>query len=139
MLFPTEHFLMLFPVLFFFFCFFNKQADFIKVAHPDPLYRDAAEKTCIQIGTTVEKYVYFSCTSLILINLEIQSNLLICCELPIDLHHRLNTNVELCKSLKDLLCNEEVMAKLDPETRCVFSAVLLCLCNCWSNFVSSSF
>ncbi|XP_060800170.1 mitochondrial intermediate peptidase [Neoarius graeffei] len=59
-------------------------ADFIKVAHPDPLYREAAEKTCIQIGTTVEK---------------------------------LNTNVELCKSLKNLLDNEEVMAKLDPETR----------------------
>ncbi|XP_066522182.1 mitochondrial intermediate peptidase [Hoplias malabaricus] len=59
-------------------------ADFIKVAHPDPLYREAAEKTCIKIGTTVEK---------------------------------LNTNVELCKSLKNLLDNEEVMSKLDPETR----------------------
>ncbi|KAK3561172.1 hypothetical protein QTP86_028370 [Hemibagrus guttatus] len=59
-------------------------ADFIKVAHPDPQYREAAEKTCIQIGTTVEK---------------------------------LNTNVELCTSLKNLLDNEEVMAKLDPETR----------------------
>uniref|UniRef100_A0AAR2KLB0 Mitochondrial intermediate peptidase n=1 Tax=Pygocentrus nattereri TaxID=42514 RepID=A0AAR2KLB0_PYGNA len=59
-------------------------ADFIKVAHPDPLYREAAEKTCINIGTTVEK---------------------------------LNTNVELCKSLKNLLDNEEIMAKLDPETR----------------------
>ncbi|KAI4905243.1 hypothetical protein NFI96_016116 [Prochilodus magdalenae] len=59
-------------------------ADFIKVAHPDPLYREAAEKTCIKIGTTVEK---------------------------------LNTNVELCRSLKNLLDSEEVMAKLDPETR----------------------
>lgn len=59
-------------------------ADFIKVAHPDPSYREAAEKTCIKIGTMVE---------------------------------RLNTNVELFQSLKDLLDNEEVMAKLDPETR----------------------
>ena len=33
------------------------KADFVKVAHPDPAYRDAAEKTCIQIGTMVEKYV----------------------------------------------------------------------------------
>lgn len=31
------------------------QADFIKVAHPDPAYREAAEKTCINIGTVVEK------------------------------------------------------------------------------------
>ncbi|TRY66205.1 hypothetical protein DNTS_028315 [Danionella cerebrum] len=59
-------------------------ADFIKVAHPDPSYREAAERTCINIGTMVEK---------------------------------LNTNVELCTSLKNLLDNEEVMSKLDPETR----------------------
>lgn len=32
-----------------------KQADFVKVAHPDPEYRRAAEKTCIEIGTVVEK------------------------------------------------------------------------------------
>ncbi|KAA0702342.1 Mitochondrial intermediate peptidase [Triplophysa tibetana] len=56
----------------------------IKVAHPDPSYREAAEKACINIGTMVE---------------------------------RLNTNVELFKSLKDLLDNEEIMAKLDPEKR----------------------
>ncbi|KAJ8400341.1 hypothetical protein AAFF_G00397240 [Aldrovandia affinis] len=59
-------------------------ADFIKVAHPDPAYRDAAEKTCVKIGTVVEK---------------------------------LNTNVDLCKSLKNLLDNKKVLATLDPETR----------------------
>ncbi|XP_076832254.1 mitochondrial intermediate peptidase [Brachyhypopomus gauderio] len=59
-------------------------ADFIKVAHPDPRYREAAENTCMKIGTTVEK---------------------------------LNTNVELCRSLKNLLDNQDVMDKLDPETR----------------------
>nr|XP_057935272.1 mitochondrial intermediate peptidase-like [Doryrhamphus excisus] len=59
-------------------------ADFIKVAHPDPAYRDAAEKTCIEIGTVVEK---------------------------------LNTNVELCKSLKNLLDDPDVVAQLDPDTR----------------------
>ncbi|MED6263008.1 hypothetical protein CHARACLAT_000008 [Characodon lateralis] len=59
-------------------------ADFIKVAHPDPAYRDAAEKTCIEIGTVVEK---------------------------------LNTNVELCKSLKNLLVNPNVAAELDPDTK----------------------
>lgn len=31
------------------------QADFVKVAHPDPEFRKAAEKTCIEIGTVVEK------------------------------------------------------------------------------------
>lgn len=31
------------------------QADFIKVAHPDPEYREAAEKACLEIGTVVEK------------------------------------------------------------------------------------
>ncbi|MGH0178144.1 UNVERIFIED_CONTAM: hypothetical protein FKN15_076768 [Acipenser sinensis] len=59
-------------------------ADFVKVAHPDPAFREAAEKTCIEIGTAVEK---------------------------------LNTNVDLCKSLKDLLDNKDVMDSLDPETR----------------------
>ncbi|GAA6218270.1 mitochondrial intermediate peptidase [Lates japonicus] len=59
-------------------------ADFVKVAHPDPAFREAAEKTCIEIGTVVEK---------------------------------LNTNVELCKSLKNLLDNPEVVAQLDPDTR----------------------
>ncbi len=33
------------------------------------------------------------------------------------LSYRLNTNVELCKSLKDLLDNDEIVAKLDPETK----------------------
>ncbi|XP_004544054.2 mitochondrial intermediate peptidase [Maylandia zebra] len=59
-------------------------ADFIKVAHPDPAFREAAEKTCIEIGTVVEK---------------------------------LNTNVELCKSLKNLLDNPDIEAQLDPDTR----------------------
>ncbi|KAJ8412553.1 hypothetical protein AAFF_G00128890 [Aldrovandia affinis] len=59
-------------------------ADFVKVAHPDPAFREAAERTCINIGTVVEK---------------------------------LNTNVELCTSLKNLLYNKEVLAALDPETR----------------------
>ncbi|XP_038141771.1 mitochondrial intermediate peptidase-like [Cyprinodon tularosa] len=59
-------------------------ADFIKVAHPDPAYREAAEKTCIEIGTVVEK---------------------------------LNTNVELCKSLKNLLDNPKAVAELDTDTK----------------------
>uniref|UniRef100_A0A8K9X5C0 Mitochondrial intermediate peptidase n=1 Tax=Oncorhynchus mykiss TaxID=8022 RepID=A0A8K9X5C0_ONCMY len=59
-------------------------ADFVKVAHPEPSFREAAEKTCIEIGTVVEK---------------------------------LNTNVDLCRSLKNLLDNKEVLAQLDPETR----------------------
>ncbi len=33
------------------------------------------------------------------------------------LSYRLNTNVELCKSLKDLLDNDEIVSKLDPETK----------------------
>lgn len=65
-------------------CRVADMADFIKVAHPDPSYREAAERTCMNIGTMVE---------------------------------RLNTNVELCKSLKDLLDNDEMVSKLDPETR----------------------
>uniref|UniRef100_A0A3Q2ZBY4 Mitochondrial intermediate peptidase n=1 Tax=Kryptolebias marmoratus TaxID=37003 RepID=A0A3Q2ZBY4_KRYMA len=59
-------------------------ADFIKVAHPDPEYREAAEKTCMEIGTVVEK---------------------------------LNTNVELCRSLKNLLDNPKAVAQLDPDTK----------------------
>uniref|UniRef100_A0A3Q2ZA83 Mitochondrial intermediate peptidase n=1 Tax=Hippocampus comes TaxID=109280 RepID=A0A3Q2ZA83_HIPCM len=37
---------------------FEKNADFVKVAHPDPVYREAAEKTCIEIGT-VCNFTYF--------------------------------------------------------------------------------
>ncbi|KAM7413409.1 hypothetical protein PAMA_020682 [Pampus argenteus] len=59
-------------------------ADFVKVAHPDPEFREAAERTCVEIGTVVEK---------------------------------LNTNVKLCKSLKNLLDNPDVVAQLDPDTR----------------------
>uniref|UniRef100_A0A1A8LRQ5 Mitochondrial intermediate peptidase n=2 Tax=Nothobranchius pienaari TaxID=704102 RepID=A0A1A8LRQ5_9TELE len=59
-------------------------ADFIKVAHPDPAYREAAEKTCIEIGTVVEN---------------------------------LNTDIELCKSLKNLLDDPKAVAQLDSDTR----------------------
>ncbi|XP_030648544.1 mitochondrial intermediate peptidase [Chanos chanos] len=59
-------------------------ADFIKVAHPHAGFREAAERTCIDIGTVVEK---------------------------------LNTNVDLCQSLKNLLDDKDVLATLDPETR----------------------
>ncbi|XP_070685069.1 mitochondrial intermediate peptidase-like [Pempheris klunzingeri] len=59
-------------------------ADFVKVAHPDPAFREAAERTCVEIGTVVEK---------------------------------LNTNVELCKSLKKLLEDPDVVAQLDADTR----------------------
>ncbi|XP_067842151.1 mitochondrial intermediate peptidase-like [Heptranchias perlo] len=59
-------------------------ADFVKVAHPDPAFREAAEITCMTIGTVVEK---------------------------------LNTNIQLCKSLKNLLNNKEAMDSLDTDTR----------------------
>ncbi|XP_030056172.1 mitochondrial intermediate peptidase [Microcaecilia unicolor] len=59
-------------------------ADFVKVAHPNPAFREAAEDACRSIGTMVEK---------------------------------LNTNVELYQSLKQLLSNEEIMNSLDPESR----------------------
>ncbi|XP_055370012.1 mitochondrial intermediate peptidase-like isoform X2 [Betta splendens] len=59
-------------------------ADFVKVAHPDPSFREAAERTCIEVGTVVEK---------------------------------LNTNVELCKSLKRLLDDPDIVAQLDSDTR----------------------
>uniref|UniRef100_A0A8C2ENK0 Mitochondrial intermediate peptidase n=1 Tax=Cyprinus carpio TaxID=7962 RepID=A0A8C2ENK0_CYPCA len=59
-------------------------ADFIKVAHPDAAFREAAERTCVEIGTVVEI---------------------------------LNTNVDLCQSLKNLLGNEAVLATLDSDTR----------------------
>ncbi|XP_032909015.1 mitochondrial intermediate peptidase-like [Catharus ustulatus] len=59
-------------------------ADFVKVAHPDFAFREAAEEACRNIGTVVEK---------------------------------LNTDVELCQSLRRLLADETVMNSLDPETR----------------------
>ena len=37
-------------------CLYSLQADFVKVGHPDPSFRDAAEKACLNIGTVVEKY-----------------------------------------------------------------------------------
>ncbi|XP_069615224.1 mitochondrial intermediate peptidase [Ranitomeya imitator] len=67
-------------------------ADFVKVAHPDPSFREAAEETCRNIGTMVEK---------------------------------LNTNVELCESLRRLLENKSVMDSLDPETRRVAELFLI--------------
>ncbi|XP_025052386.1 mitochondrial intermediate peptidase [Alligator sinensis] len=59
-------------------------ADFVKIAHPDYTFREAAEEACRNIGTMVEK---------------------------------LNTDVELCQSLKQLLADKKVMDSLDPETR----------------------
>lgn len=35
------------------------QADFVKIAHPDFAFREAAEEACRNIGTVVEKYVFF--------------------------------------------------------------------------------
>ncbi|KAK2112561.1 hypothetical protein P7K49_012308 [Saguinus oedipus] len=35
-------------------------ADFVKIAHPEPAFREAAEEACRSIGTVVEKYVLFS-------------------------------------------------------------------------------
>uniref|UniRef100_A0A8C3LFY6 Mitochondrial intermediate peptidase n=1 Tax=Chrysolophus pictus TaxID=9089 RepID=A0A8C3LFY6_CHRPC len=61
-----------------------KEADFVKIAHPDFAFREAAEEACRNIGTMVEK---------------------------------LNTDVELCQSLRRLLADEVVMNSLDPETR----------------------
>ncbi|XP_053925551.1 mitochondrial intermediate peptidase [Cuculus canorus] len=59
-------------------------ADFVKIAHPDFAFREAAEEACRNIGTVVEK---------------------------------LNTDVDLCQSLRRLLADEVLMSSLDPETR----------------------
>ncbi|OCT93161.1 hypothetical protein XELAEV_18016226mg [Xenopus laevis] len=67
-------------------------ADFVKIAHPDSSYREAAEETCRNIGTMVEK---------------------------------LNTNTDLCQSLRSLLGNQQVMDSLDPETRRVAELFLI--------------
>uniref|UniRef100_A0A8K9XTD8 Mitochondrial intermediate peptidase n=1 Tax=Oncorhynchus mykiss TaxID=8022 RepID=A0A8K9XTD8_ONCMY len=39
-------------------------ADFVKVAHPEPSFREAAEKTCIEIGTVVENGILHNDSSL---------------------------------------------------------------------------
>ncbi|XP_053312395.1 mitochondrial intermediate peptidase [Spea bombifrons] len=67
-------------------------ADFVKAAHPDSSFREAAEEACRNIGTMVEK---------------------------------LNTNVELCQSLRNLLDNKSVLDSLDPETRRVAELFLM--------------
>ncbi|MEE6472662.1 hypothetical protein FKM82_009683 [Ascaphus truei] len=67
-------------------------ADFVKAAHPDPSFREAADEACRNIGTMVEK---------------------------------LNTNIELCQSLRNLLANKPVMDSLDPETRRVAELFLI--------------
>ncbi|XP_043927903.1 mitochondrial intermediate peptidase [Protopterus annectens] len=59
-------------------------ADFVKIAHPDPAFREAAEEACLSIGTIVEK---------------------------------LNTNVELCQILRQLLNDESCLNLLDADTR----------------------
>ncbi|XP_048350971.1 mitochondrial intermediate peptidase isoform X2 [Sphaerodactylus townsendi] len=59
-------------------------ADFVKIAHPNLAFREAAEDACRNIGTMVEK---------------------------------LNTDVDLCQSLRKLLADKEVLASLDPDTR----------------------
>ncbi|GAB5566226.1 mitochondrial intermediate peptidase isoform X2 [Prionailurus iriomotensis] len=59
-------------------------ADFVKIAHPEPAFREAAEEACTSIGTAVEK---------------------------------LNTNVELYRSLQKLLADKKLVDSLDPETR----------------------
>lgn len=88
------------------------QADFIKVAHPDAAFREAAERTCVDIGTVVEKWV-----SVILVILVLMSNNICVLFLFVCVCYRLNTNVDLCQSLKNLLENEAVLATLDPVTR----------------------
>ncbi|XP_043431208.1 mitochondrial intermediate peptidase isoform X2 [Prionailurus bengalensis] len=64
--------------------FGERRADFVKIAHPEPAFREAAEEACTSIGTAVEK---------------------------------LNTNVELYRSLQKLLADKKLVDSLDPETR----------------------
>ncbi|KAL8190984.1 UNVERIFIED_CONTAM: hypothetical protein K2H54_066394 [Gekko kuhli] len=59
-------------------------ADFVKIAHPNLAFREAAEDACRNIGTMVEK---------------------------------LNTDVDLCQSLRKLLADKEVLASLDTDSR----------------------
>ncbi|ETE71528.1 Mitochondrial intermediate peptidase, partial [Ophiophagus hannah] len=81
---PGEEIVMVFDQLSDALCRVADLADFVKIAHPDPAFREAAEEACRSIGTMVEK---------------------------------LNTNVDLCQSLRRLLIDKDVMDSLDPETR----------------------
>uniref|UniRef100_A0A8C6VH58 Mitochondrial intermediate peptidase n=1 Tax=Naja naja TaxID=35670 RepID=A0A8C6VH58_NAJNA len=81
---PGEEVVVIFDQLSDALCRVADLADFVKIAHPDPAFREAAEEACRSIGTMVEK---------------------------------LNTNVDLCQSLRRLLIDKDVMDSLDPETR----------------------
>ncbi|KAM6447630.1 mitochondrial intermediate peptidase [Liasis olivaceus] len=81
---PGKEIVMVFDQLSDTLCRVADLADFVKIAHPDLAFRDAAEEACRSIGTMVEK---------------------------------LNTDVDLCQSLRKLLIDKDVMDSLDPETR----------------------
>ncbi|XP_053168432.1 mitochondrial intermediate peptidase [Hemicordylus capensis] len=81
---PGKEIVMIFDQLSDALCRVADLADFVKIAHPDLAFREAAEEACRSIGTMVEK---------------------------------LNTDVDLCQSLRKLLADKNVMASLDPETR----------------------
>ncbi|XP_068383000.1 mitochondrial intermediate peptidase isoform X1 [Eschrichtius robustus] len=75
-------------------------ADFVKIAHPEAAFREAAEEACRSIGAMVETYV---CPS---------SRTMLGRGAP-----GLNTNVELYQSLQKLLADKKLVDSLDPETR----------------------
>ncbi|KAJ6662285.1 hypothetical protein lerEdw1_012449 [Lerista edwardsae] len=81
---PGKEIVMIFDQLSDALCRVADLADFVKIAHPDLAFREAAEEACRNIGTMVEK---------------------------------LNTDVDLCQSLRKLLVDKDVMASLDPDTR----------------------
>nr|XP_028582180.1 mitochondrial intermediate peptidase isoform X1 [Podarcis muralis] len=81
---PGKEIVMIFDQLSDALCRVADLADFVKIAHPDFAFREAAEEACRSIGTMVEK---------------------------------LNTDVDLCQSLRKLLADKGVMESLDPETR----------------------
>ncbi|XP_053564479.1 mitochondrial intermediate peptidase [Bombina bombina] len=67
-------------------------ADFVKAAHPDPSFREAADEANRNISSMVE---------------------------------RLNTDINLCQSLRNLLADKSVVDSLDPETRKVAELFLV--------------